>query len=130
MVDKVASHIPVISIMICGSWSATRLPFWNASEFIIFCRKLVICGIHVFASVSVCYYIVRIWLYCASYSLLNEFFYIQEQFFSHCTNKKAGNLPALTYEIGVESSLRRAPSLPSASPNCNKGEIIFQIPVN
>ncbi|KAL0904932.1 hypothetical protein M5K25_027096 [Dendrobium thyrsiflorum] len=54
----------------------------------------------------------------------------QEKFVSDCTNKKAGNSSALTYEIGVESSLRRAPSVPSVSPNCNEGADCINIEEN
>ncbi|XP_020681859.1 uncharacterized protein LOC110099129 isoform X4 [Dendrobium catenatum] len=54
----------------------------------------------------------------------------QEKFVGGCTNRKAGNSYVLTYETGVESSLRKAPSVPSVSPNCNEGADCINIEEN
>ncbi|XP_020577328.1 uncharacterized protein LOC110022620 [Phalaenopsis equestris] len=51
----------------------------------------------------------------------------QEKLVSDCTNRKAVKSSALTCVIDVESSLIREPSVPSVSPNCNKGADFINI---
>lgn len=54
----------------------------------------------------------------------------QKKFVSDCANRKTGDMFALADDLGEESSLKRASSVPLGSPNCNQGDEFSSIEGN